>query len=111
MAISGLPSYARRTASGMGGSLPDCPKLSVTIPAAGTRLAKRVPLQAVDLFRSIWCYTVGETLVRARSAGRSPPDGYRADGARGQLPNGNRLAARLERSVETRGGATSVQGA
>jgi AcrR family transcriptional regulator len=32
------------------------------------------PAQAVYVFRSLWYYTVGEILVRARSAGRPPED-------------------------------------
>jgi AcrR family transcriptional regulator len=35
----------------------------------------RTTEQAVDLFRSIWYYTVGEILVRAHSAGRATANG------------------------------------
>lgn len=45
------------------------------------------PLQAVDLFRSIWYYTAGEILVRAHSAGRRADDALPAhpDGFFGRL--------------------------
>lgn len=59
--------------------------------------AGRTPEQAVELFRSVWYYTVGEILVRARSArarvdgsSRAPTEGFFAGLDASQLP---RLAA------------------
>jgi hypothetical protein len=57
---------------------------------AGAIDAGCTPEQAVDVFRSIWYYAVGEILVRAHSARR------RADGGRPGTPFfGNLDAARM----------------
>ncbi|GAA3454147.1 hypothetical protein [Dactylosporangium matsuzakiense] len=40
---------------------------------------------SVDVFRRLWCYTVGEVLVRAGSAGRPGPGSFAWPA--GELPN------------------------
>jgi AcrR family transcriptional regulator len=44
----------------------------VEVIVAAAEEAGRTPEQAVDVFRSIWYYTVGEILVRIHSASRRP---------------------------------------
>ncbi|MEV0183421.1 TetR/AcrR family transcriptional regulator [Streptomyces sp. NPDC050625] len=73
------------------------------------------PEQAVDVFRSIWYYTVGEVLVRAHSARRRADDGrpaYRDAFDAAQVPHlaaiGSRWAALTARDIYPQGLRTFV---
>jgi AcrR family transcriptional regulator len=73
------------------------------------------PEQAVDVFRSIWYYTVGEVLVRAHSARRRADDGrpaYRDSFDATQVPHlaaiGSRWAALTARDIYPQGLRTFV---
>ena len=78
------------TADGFVGLLGESALWMVETIVAGAIDAGCTPDQAVDVFRSIWYYAVGEILVRAHSARR------RADGGRPATPFfGNLDAARM----------------
>ena len=78
------------TADGFVGLLGESALWMVETIVAGAIDAGCTPDQAVDVFRSIWYYAVGEILVRAHSARR------RADGGRPGRPFfGNLDAARM----------------
>ncbi len=71
------------TADGFVGLLGDSALWTVETIVAGAVDQGCTPAQSVYVFRSIWYYTVGEILVRARSARRPagggrpvPPDGF-----------------------------------
>ncbi|MEU7070518.1 TetR/AcrR family transcriptional regulator [Streptomyces narbonensis] len=73
------------------------------------------PDQSVDVFRSIWYFTVGEVLVRARSARRESeghPFAYRDDLDPSQVPHlaaiGTRWAALAARDIYPEGLTTLV---
>ncbi|MFD7784216.1 TetR/AcrR family transcriptional regulator [Streptomyces nojiriensis] len=75
------------------------------------------PEQTVDVFRSIWYYTVGEVLVRAHSARRRDegrPFAYRDDLDPAQVPHlaaiGVRWAELAARDIYPRGLRTFVDG-
>jgi AcrR family transcriptional regulator len=62
------------TADGFVGLLDESALWMVETIVAGAIDYGCTPVQAVDVFRSIWYYTVGEILVRARSARRRTVD-------------------------------------
>lgn len=75
------------------------------------------PEQSVDVFRSLWYYTVGEVLVRAHSARRyaaGKPFAYRDDLDPAQVPHlaaiGVRWAALAARDIYPRGLCVFVDG-
>ncbi len=64
------------TVDGFVGVLGDQALWTVESIVAGAVEDGCTPAQAVGVFRSIWYYTVGEILVRARSARREAPAGH-----------------------------------
>ena len=63
------------TADGFVGLLGESALWLVEAIVAGAIDAGCTPVQAVDVFRSLWYYTVGEVLVRANTARRRDDDG------------------------------------
>ena len=85
------------TADGFLGRLGDSSLGMVEAVVSGAVDCGCTPEQAVDVFRSVWYYTVGEILVRARSSARSS-DGGSADS--GGTFFGGLDASRLPRLAE-----------
>lgn len=78
------------TVDGFVGRLDEDALRTVEAIVAGAVAAGCTPEQAVEVFRSIWYYTVGEILVRARTArvrhGDPPQPGFLGDVDPGRLP-------------------------
>lgn len=64
------------TTDGFVGRLSDSALWMVEAIVAGAIDHGRTPEQAVDVFRNLWYYTVGEVLVRAHSGRRRPGDAF-----------------------------------
>ncbi len=67
------------TTDGFLGRLGESALRAVETIVAGAIDCGCTPAQAVGVFRGVWYYTVGEILVRARSAGRRAEDGQPAE--------------------------------
>ncbi|GGS09287.1 TetR/AcrR family transcriptional regulator [Streptomyces nojiriensis] len=105
------------SADGFVGLLDESAMWMVEAIAAGAADHGCTPEQTVDLFRSIWYYTVGEVLVRAHSARRRDegrPFAYRDDLDPAQVPHlaaiGVRWAELAARDIYPRGLRTFVDG-
>ncbi|WP_327738609.1 TetR/AcrR family transcriptional regulator [Streptomyces nojiriensis] len=105
------------SADGFVGLLDESAMWMVEAIVAGADDHGCTPEQTVDVFRSIWYYTVGEVLVRAHSARRRDegrPFAYRDDLDPAQVPHlaaiGVRWAELAARDIYPRGLRTFVDG-
>ncbi|MET9687063.1 TetR/AcrR family transcriptional regulator C-terminal domain-containing protein [Streptomyces sp. NPDC006514] len=105
------------SADGFVGLLDESAMWMVEAIVAGADDHGCTPEQSVDVFRSIWYYTVGEVLVRAHSARRrdeGQPLAYRDDLDPAQVPHlaaiGVRWAALAARDIYPQGLRTFVDG-
>lgn len=105
------------SADGFVGLLDESAMWMVEAIVAGADDYGCTPEQSVDVFRNIWFYTVGEVLVRARSARRRDegrPFAYRDDLDPSHLPHlaaiGVRWAALAARDIYPEGLRTFVEG-
>ncbi|MFI6422462.1 TetR/AcrR family transcriptional regulator [Streptomyces sp. NPDC050842] len=105
------------SADGFVGLLDESAMWMVEAIVAGADDHGCTPEQSVDVFRSIWYFTVGEVLVRAHSARRQAegaPFAYRDDLDPSQVPRlaaiGVRWAALAARDIYPQGLRTFVDG-
>ncbi|WP_314246613.1 TetR/AcrR family transcriptional regulator [Streptomyces kutzneri] len=105
------------SADGFVGLLDESAMWMVEAIVAGADAHGCTPEQSVDVFRSIWYYTVGEVLVRAHSARRQDqgrPFAYRDDLDPSQVPHlaaiGVRWAELAARDIYPQGLRTFVDG-